>query len=98
MDRRVVKASKWLALVALVAGCGPKGPPAPADADAARTALIRGLNAWRAGDKPSALNAGAAPVYFTDFEWDRSVKLVDYSLEAADEPYGAERRIYGSFT
>jgi len=94
-----VKASNWFAFVAVVfVGCGGSAPPTPANAEVGRAALIRGLDAWKAGERPDALKSGADPIYFMDFEWDRGAKLLDYSLESSDVSYGAERRYNGSFT
>ena len=80
------------------AGCGRSPVATPADPTSARKVLERGLTAWQKGAPPATLNSGSDPIVFADFNWDRGSKLLEFSLDSIDEPFGAERRIRARLT
>ena len=74
-------------LVAWLAGCdgNPQGNPQMADA---LTVLKSGLDAWKNGGTPAALDAGANPVQFTDPDWKAGAKLTEYKVLKVGEEDG----------
>ena len=73
--RRIV----WL-LVAACAAAGGCGGPQQADPAAARQALTKALDTWKAGGTPESLATATPPITAVDPSWKKGVKLLDYQV------------------
>ncbi len=78
-------------IVIACAGCTSRLPP-PTDPDEARSALQAALDTWKRGEAPDTLKERRPPIQFTDLQWEKGAKLVDYAIAAA-EPRGLAMRI-----
>ena len=65
--------------VAALAGCGG-GPPAPVDAERARTALVDALEAWKEGHSAEELRQRRPAIHVTDVQWRNGTRLFAYRL------------------
>ncbi len=77
--RTVAVAVLFLALV----GCQTDAPVKSAELATDVQVLKDGLEAWKGGGTPAALEAGANPIKFTDPDWKAGAKLLDYHLQKA---------------
>lgn len=67
-----------------VAGCGGSAPPAQnAELASELDVLKEGLEAWKNGGTPAALESGAKPLQFTDADWKAGTKLLEYRIVKA---------------
>lgn len=60
-------------------GCGGQ-PAANPELAGAHEVLKAGLEAWKKGSTPASLESGAAPVKFSDSDWQAGVKLLEYRI------------------
>lgn len=67
--------------VLLLAGCSSNGLEASAR-ERAKSALEQGLNAWKNGEPAKKWTARTSPVRFTDLEWQKGYKLLEYRIQA----------------
>ncbi len=74
-------------VVLSLAGCGGGSAPLPS-ADAARQALSRSLETWKAGQPATSLAEKQPPIEFVDFEWKAGKVLVEYNLGADSSGQG----------
>lgn len=79
-------------VLALQAGCGRSVPPPP-DADAAREALGRALDAWSRGEPPDSLRGGRPSIVVADHRWRGGYRLDRYEAEADDRRQGNDLRV-----
>ena len=73
--RRVV----LLVWIVACCGCGDGGAQQNL-MEEAQASVEAALDVWRSGEKPASLLTGSRPVEFFDDDWNRSVKLVDFSV------------------
>ena len=73
------RATTVLFAVILAAGCGPELPP-PVDPGDAANQLRSVLDAWKAGEPFSSLEARNPPVVFNEPLWRDGAKLLSYEL------------------
>lgn len=83
-----------LLIVFALFGCG-ESPPAndPVVPDAARAALRRALDSWKAGTKIEALASESPKLVAQDFDWMAGARLLDYAPEGEGTPEDANLRI-----
>ncbi len=82
LENTVRTAVAGIAFVAL-AGCQTDAP-VKSDELATDVQVLRdGLDSWKSGGTPAALEAGANPTQFTDPDWKAGAKLLDYQLHKA---------------
>jgi hypothetical protein len=75
-------------LLVVLTGCSRGTPPAPEashDAEAARTALVAVLDAWKKGEA-KALAKRNPPIRFFDDDLVAGLRLADYEIEEPDLP------------
>ncbi len=65
-----------------VAGCGgSSSAPVTNAAFASEVEVLKaGLEAWKNGGTPAALDTGANPVRFTDIDWKTGAKWLEYRI------------------
>ncbi len=68
-----------LAWTVVCCGCGDGGAQQKLMDDAQKS-VETALDVWRSGEKPASLLTGPQAIEFFDDDWNRSVKLVDYSI------------------
>src|SRR4029453_17857412 len=77
-------AASWLTPV----GCSGNKPPEPADPEKAREVLRTTLDAWKGGDKPSALQQASPSIRVTDDDWQAGLRLRSYEIQDQGEVVG----------
>jgi hypothetical protein len=80
-------------VLAALAGCDRGTMPPQANADQARAALTRALDAWQKGESIEDLARGDPAVYFNDPRCKSDVKLLAYKVDDGHEFYGQTARI-----
>jgi hypothetical protein len=63
------------------AGCGYGGGAQPADREQSRKALQTALDAWKAGEKPEALENLSPPIHVKDADWKGGFLLLEYKAD-----------------
>lgn len=61
-----------------LAGCG--GSATNPELASAYEVLKTGLEAWKQGGSPAALEAGASPLQFQDRDWQSGARLLEYRI------------------
>ncbi len=80
-----------LCLIALLCLAGCSNPGAPVTPmSLAREALVRGLEAWKAGAPPSSLATATPRIDFIDFEWAAKRKLTDFAVKGDGTGQGTQ--------
>jgi hypothetical protein len=93
MKRALSHLRPWLLLLAAMAagaGCS-SSPPEAADAEQARSALNRALDAWQHGESAESLKQQDPALVVIDYDWESGFRLLRYQVEQ-DLAVGAERR------
>lgn len=75
-----------LALAAVLAVPGCKRTLGPRELEQGRAAVTTGLDAWKKGDRPEALQKLNPPIQFLDEDWSKGLRLEGYEVTAT---YGA---------
>ena len=70
-------------LLVALAGCQTDAAVKSAELATDVQVLRDGLDSWKSGGTPAALEAGANPTQFTDPDWKAGAKLLDYQLHKA---------------
>jgi hypothetical protein len=83
-----------LFLIFQVSGCSNEPRKAGAvDAVRARDALKTTLDAWKGGSKPAELKQKSPAIVAQDLDWEKGLRLVDYSLNSEGTDDTANLRI-----
>lgn len=69
-----------LLLMIACCGCGDGGAQQKM-MDEAQQSVETALETWKRGEKPEVLLAGAPSIEFFDDDWNRSVSLVEYTVQ-----------------
>jgi hypothetical protein len=78
---RVLRSGLTGCALVFFAGCGYGGAAQPADRDQAHKALQTALDAWKAGEKPEALENLTTPIHVKDADWRGGFLLVGYRAD-----------------
>ena len=72
-----------------IGGCGDPSPlPMAATLETARPALVAALDGWKQGLTYQELMDRSPSLYFRDDDLNRSLQLLDYSIEGDGQPNG----------
>jgi hypothetical protein len=71
-----------------ISGCRSEGTAQSADPASAQQALRAVLDAWKAGEKPEALENRAPPIRVKDLDWQNGFQLVRYSSDLEGKHVG----------
>lgn len=66
-------------VLVVLAGCRKASAPNE-EVVSALEVLKAGLEAWKSGQPPAALLAGAPPLQFSDSDWQAGAKLLEYRI------------------
>ena len=76
-------------ILAGLAGCDTTAPVRNEELARELDVLKEGLDAWKNGSTPAALESGAKPLQFSDVDWKAGAKLLEYRvLKAGGEDDG----------
>jgi len=96
-DRRWVL--RWLgAGLVLCAGCGPSEIRPQGSGDEAKTALLKALEAWKAGGAPDELPKASPKVIIVDQDWSNGRRLADYAIVEDPVLNGSHWRVFAKLT
>ena len=93
-DSRPIGRSALVLLALIAPACGPSTNPS---ADAARTALVTALDAWRDGKRPADLAELSPPVQVIDTVWVGGRKLASYQI-VGEKPSESDKRFVVKLT
>lgn len=66
--------------LALLPGCGQRGPGADADADAGEKALLTALEAWKGGKSQQDLEKGSPSIIMNEDDWRNGKRLLEFKV------------------
>lgn len=75
-----------------VSGCGGNDLPTEANPEKSQEALKTSLESWKNGEKPESLKRLPTPIYFTDLDQGKGIRLLDYKIESEAKRFGQSMR------
>ncbi|HUQ72367.1 MAG TPA: hypothetical protein VM165_22765 [Planctomycetaceae bacterium] len=90
---------RWLgAGLVLFAGCSPSEIRPQGSGDEAKAALLKVLEAWKAGGAPDELPKASPKIIIVDHDWAGGRRLADYAIVEDPVLNGSHWRVFANLT